>query len=76
MLGVVYMKHTSKNLKKIYLDKTGKLQYNLNKDRFARKMCKRLHEEFDQTWIKYNNKQATYQDWEKALDKWLNAEQL
>jgi hypothetical protein len=76
MLGVVFMKHISKKLEKIYLDKTSKLQYNSYKDRFARKMCKRLHKEFDQVWVKYNNEQATYQEWEKALDKWLNAEQL
>ena len=70
------MKHTSKNLKKIYLDKTSKLKYNPYKDRFARKMCKRLQDEFDSTWVKYNNKQATYFEWEKSLDKWLNAEKI
>tara|TARA_R100000315_G_scaffold57932_2_gene32795 strand:+ start:296 stop:424 length:129 start_codon:yes stop_codon:yes gene_type:complete len=39
-----------------------------------RKMAERLLDEFDEIWIKYNNNQATYEQWEKALDKWLNAE--
>ena len=70
------MKHISKNLKKIYLDKTSKLQYNPYKDRNIKKMCERLQDEFDSVWVKCNNKQATYQEWEKALDKWLNAEKI
>jgi hypothetical protein len=39
-------------------------------------MCERLQDEFDSVWVKCNNKQATYQEWEKALDKWLNAEKI
>jgi len=37
-------------------------------------MRDRLWEEFDVVWVKYNNNQATYDQWKKALDKWLNAE--
>tara|TARA_Y100000592_G_scaffold27096_2_gene42976 strand:- start:7108 stop:7227 length:120 start_codon:yes stop_codon:yes gene_type:complete len=37
-------------------------------------MTMRLCEEFDEVWIKYNNNEATYEQWEKALDKWLSAE--
>ena len=67
-----------KDLKKIYLDKTNKIdniQYrNRSQERHIRYMRKRLHKEFDETWIKYENKQTTYSEWEKALDKWLNSE--
>ena len=41
-----------------------------------RLMCERLWEEFDDVWIKYENNKATYEQWEKALDKWLNAEEV
>jgi hypothetical protein len=41
-----------------------------------RKMTERLHEEFDMVWIKHNNNKATYREWENALDKWLNAEEI
>ena len=41
-----------------------------------RLMCKRLWEEFDDVWIKYENNKATYEQWEKTLDKWLNAEEV
>ena len=70
------MGHTRKQLKKIYLDKIGKVSYNPNKDRKMLKMVKRLQDEFDEVWLKYEKKQATYDDWITALDKWLNAEQV
>jgi hypothetical protein len=37
-------------------------------------MRDRLCEEFDEVWIRYENNKATYEQWEKALDKWLSAE--
>ena len=39
-------------------------------------MSLRLHEEFDKIWIKYNNNEATYDQWNKALDKWLSSERI
>jgi hypothetical protein len=33
-----------------------------------------LHQEFDEIWIMYENKQANYNQWEQALDNWLKAE--
>lgn len=39
-------------------------------------MRMRLWEKFDEVWVRYNNNQATYQEWEKALDKWLNVEKI
>jgi hypothetical protein len=37
-------------------------------------MRNRLEKEFDETWIKYNNNKATYNQWEQALDKWISSE--
>ena len=44
------------------------------KGRYFKEMRIRLHEEFDEVWVSYLNNQATYDQWEKALDKWLSAE--
>ena len=69
---------TSKNLKKICLDRLKNMDHdkwnNQSQERHIRHMRKRYHEEFDKIWVKYNNNQATYQQWEKALDLWLNSE--
>ena len=70
------MEHTSKNLKKIFLDRLEKINYNPIKTRGMRLMCERLWEECDDVWIKYEINKATYEQWEKALDKWLNAEEV
>tara|TARA_R100001594_G_scaffold83623_1_gene118213 strand:- start:286 stop:510 length:225 start_codon:yes stop_codon:yes gene_type:complete len=72
------MNTSKKDLRKIFLDKskiiTNEKYKKRSLDRHLRHMRKRLYKEFDQTWIKYNNNQATYQQWENALDKWLNSE--
>ena len=72
------MNTLKKDLRKIYLNRSEEITNEKFKsrsiDRHIRHMRKRLHEEFDQIWIKYNNNQATYQQWEIALDKWLNSE--
>jgi len=66
------------NLKKIFLNKTSAISNekyrNQSKERHIRHMRNRLTEEFDEVWIKYNNNKATYNQWEQALDKWINAE--
>lgn len=71
---------TSRNLKKIFSERISKLPENLSqtqsKERGVRKMRMRLWEKFDEVWVRYNNNQATYQEWEKALDKWLNVEKI
>ena len=75
---VSIMNILKKDLKKTYLNKTelvtNDIFRNRSIERQIRHMRNRLHEEFDTIWIKYNNNQATYQEWEKALDKWINAE--
>ena len=70
------MKRTQKDLKKIFLNKLNNTKVKSIQDRGMRKMTERLHEEFDMGWVKYNNNKATYQEWENALDKWLNAEEI
>jgi len=69
------------DLKKIFLDKlesiTNDKFRNQSKDRHLRHMRKtrnRLHNEFDAIWVRYNNKQATFSQWENALEKWLSSE--
>ena len=65
-----------KNLKNLYLSRLEKLPKNAGKggDFRIRKMRKKLHEEFDRIWVRYNQKKATYSEWNKALEKWLSAE--
>ena len=66
------------NTRKIFLNKTSVITNdkfrNRSKERHIRHMRKRLYEEFDKIWILYNNKKASYQQWELALDKWINSE--
>lgn len=74
------MRHTSKDLVKIFLDKsstiTNEIYRNRSQQRHNRHMRERLQEEFDKTWIRYRNKKATFDQWSKALDKWLKAERI
>ena len=66
------------SLRKIFLDKTSVITNNKyrnqSKMRQLRHMRKMLQDDFDNTWILYENKKATYNEWEKALDKWIQAE--
>ena len=68
------MKPTSQELKKIYLDRISKVNPKVPKTPYSRNMTRRLWEEFDEVWIQYENNKATYEQWKKALDKWLSAE--
>ena len=74
------MRNTSKNLKKIFLNRLREIDddrvNNQSMDRGLRHLRKRNWEEFDRIWVKYNNNQANYQQWDKALDKWLRSEEL
>ena len=53
------MNTLKKDLRKIYLNRSEEITNekfkNRSIDRHIRHMRKRLHEEFDQIWIKYNN---------------------
>tara|TARA_R110002020_G_scaffold221997_2_gene430302 strand:- start:2300 stop:2545 length:246 start_codon:yes stop_codon:yes gene_type:complete len=80
ILKEVNIVSTSKNLKKIFSDRLLAIDNdkvnNQSAERTARHMRKRLWEEFDQIWVKYNNNQANYQQWDHALEKWLRSEEL
>tara|TARA_R100000655_G_scaffold28408_1_gene57703 strand:+ start:985 stop:1161 length:177 start_codon:yes stop_codon:yes gene_type:complete len=47
-------------------------EYDYNK----RHMRQVLMDEFDKTWIRYNNNEATFKEWEYALEKWLRLESM
>ena len=70
------MSATSKNPKQIYLEMLKDLDINANKPLNLRRMEKRLHEEFDAVWVKYNNGKATIVEGEKALNDWLEVNKL
>ena len=68
-----------KNLQEIYLDKVNKKMGHYNGNRIdykMRVMAKQLHDKFDKTWVKGEKGEATYEEWAKDLDNWLNAELL
>ncbi len=74
------MRHTSKDLQKIFLDKTSEITNeifrNRSQERHLRKMRNRLSDEFDKIWVRYNQNKATYNQWINALDKWLKVERI
>ncbi len=49
-------------------------EITIPKNKSFKRMRERLHKEFDEVWVNYKNNQATYDQWDKALRKWLNAE--
>lgn len=67
-----------RDLKKIFLDRVSKMPDNAGTslDRNIRKMSKNANRDFDKIWVKYNNGNATYKEWESALDKWFKLELL
>jgi len=77
---MVSIMSTSRNLNKIFSEEIDNLPKDLiqtqSQERGVRKMRLRLWEKFDEVWVRYNNNQATYQEWKKALDKWLNVEKI
>jgi hypothetical protein len=74
------MKTTLKNLKKIFLTRLQEVDddrvNNQSMDRGLRHLRKRNWEEFDKIWVQYNNKQATFEQWNKLLERWLRSEEL
>ena len=64
-------------LKEIFLDKIIAMGWDKDyTDHKMRKMSIKLQEEFDIVWLDYLKGDATYNEWEKALDSWLNVEML
>jgi len=70
--------NTSRNLKKIYLDRVNAMPSvsDQSMDRHIRIMRTRLWEEFDDVWLRYEKGKASFELWEKSLDRWLKAELL
>ena len=68
-----------RKLQEIFLERvqTKMANYdNSQEDYRMRKMAIGLHEKFDETWIDYISGNATYEQWDKALNNWLDAELL
>ena len=74
------MKSMSKNLKKIFLNRLQKVDddaiKNQSMDRGLRHLRKRNWEDFDRIWVQYNNEEATFEEWNRLLEKWLGSEEL
>lgn len=68
------MENTSREMKKRYFDRIKDMPDRFNPDYRMRRMARRLHMEFDKVWSRLENKDATIEEWDKALDKWLKAE--
>ena len=66
-----------KELKEIFLGRTLEMGWDNDcPDYKMRNMARKLQEEFDIVWLDYLKGDATYSEWEKALDNWLNVEML
>ena len=64
-------------LKEIFLGRTLAMGWDQdNPDYKMRNMARKLQAEFDIVWLDYLKGNATYNEWEKALDSWLNVEML
>lgn len=50
------------------------MPYKVQGNHRIRRMNKRLHKEFDKTWVKLEKGEATMEEWTKALNKWLQSE--
>ena len=72
------MKDTKdKELKEIFLDRVLAMGWDKPcPDYKMRKMAIKLQAEFDIVWLDYLKGNATYNEWERALDSWLNVEML
>tara|TARA_X000001388_G_scaffold22223_1_gene15136 strand:+ start:2158 stop:2334 length:177 start_codon:yes stop_codon:yes gene_type:complete len=58
------------------LQKIKTLPDKQSQERGNRIMRDRLWKEFDKIWVRYNNSKASFQEWEKALNNWVNMETL
>jgi hypothetical protein len=59
-------------------DKTSGYERNTREDYKLRKMSEKLHEEFDRIWLDILGQDSifTLNDWDKALNNWLNSEMI
>ena len=47
-----------------------------NLPRQLRKMADREADKFDQVWLLHEKGEATFQEWKRALNKWLSIEKI
>ena len=40
------------------------------------KMSNIKWKEFDKVWVRYNHDKATFNEWEKSLNKWIISERI
>ena len=67
---------TKKNLKNHFLNRIKDCHFNNEYDYNKRHMRNILWKEFDAIWVRYNNNEATFEQWEYALEKWLRLESM
>ena len=70
------MENISNKTKSHYFKATEKIKNKPTMDYRIRRMRKRLQEEFDAVWVRYEKGEVTFDVWEKALNKWLQAESI
>ena len=71
------MSNTKKNLKKHFLTRIKDFNFTEEYDYNKRHMRQVLWDEFDKTWIRHNNnEEATFEEWNRLLEKWLGSEEL
>ena len=70
------MSNIKHDLKSHYLNRIDDFNFNNEYDYNKRHMRQVLWDEFDKTWIRYNNNEATFKEWEYALEKWLRLESM
>ena len=66
-------------LKEIFLERLSDRMKNHEPDHGnygIRKMAEGLHKEFDEAWIGHRNGEVSFEDWDKSLNRWLDAELL
>lgn len=68
------MVNTSIKTQSHYFKKIWQMPDKSPLDYRMKRMASRLHEEFDKVWVQHEKGKATFEEWEKSLNKWLQAE--
>ena len=66
-------------LKEIFLERlsTRISNHEPNYENYGiKKMAEGLHKEFDEAWIRHIKGEIGFKDWERSLNRWLDAELL
>ena len=68
------MESISNKTRKHYFKAMEKIPSKPSSDYRIRRMAKRLQGDFDKVWLRYEKGDVTFGEWEKSLNKWLQAE--